>query len=186
MIEYPSPQLADGVVELRRWEMGDLACVAEACNDPRIPSGTTVPRVYTAAAGRAFVERQWSRADNDEGVSLAIHSVSDRRAVGLVVLMLRPQPGVVGIGYWIVPSARSRGFATRAARLAGAWAAGSGRFARVEAWVEPDNRASCAVLSAAGFEREGRLRSFLVTDRGRADAFVYARVADGGATPPNG
>ena len=91
--------------------MDDVACIAEACTEPRIPSGTTVPRVYTPDAGRAFVERQWSRADNDEDVSLAIHPVSDHSAVGLVVLMLRPQPGVVGIGYWIVPSARSRGYA---------------------------------------------------------------------------
>ena len=53
--------------------------------------------------------------DNGEGVSLAIRSSDHGRAIGLIVVMLRPQPGVVGIGYWVVPSVRGQGMANRAA-----------------------------------------------------------------------
>ena len=37
----------------------------------------------------------------------------------------------------------------------------AGRTSTVEAWVEPENTASRHVLESAGFEVEGRLRSFL-------------------------
>jgi len=52
--------------------------------------------------------------------------------------------------------------------------------ARVEAWVEPDNAASLRVLGAAGFTREGVLRSFLSYQRRRADAVVFSRIAEDG------
>jgi RimJ/RimL family protein N-acetyltransferase len=91
--------------------------------------------------------------------------------------MLRPQPGVIGLGYWVVPSARRRGVARRAVALASDWALGPGEFARIEAWVEPDNRPSQSVLAAAGFELEGRLRSFLCVGDARSDALVYSRIA---------
>ena len=156
--------------------MDDLECIAEAGQDPRIPAGTTVPAEFSASAGRAFIERQLSRLDNGEGISLAIEANESGRAVGLVVMMLRPQPGVIGIGYWVIPSARNRGSATAAATVASTWAITDGGFARIEAWVDPDNTASQLVLSAAGFEKEGRLRSFLTTGPRRSDAFVYSRV----------
>jgi len=99
------------------------------------------------------------------------------RAIGLVVVMLRPQPGVVGVGFWVVPSARTSGYATSAVQLASSWALGPAGFSRVEAWVEPDNVASQRVLTSSGFECEGRLRSFLSIGPTRSDAYVYARVA---------
>ena len=101
----------------------------------------------------------------------------DPAAVGLVSLMLRPQQSVIGLGYWVVPSARQRGLARRAVALASDWAIGAGGYARIEAWVEPDNLPSQAVLLAAGFELEGRLRSFLAIGDSRSDALVYSRLA---------
>ena len=130
--------------------------VREAGTDPSIPSSTTVPSSWTIDAGRAFIDRQRNRIESGEGISLAIHAFNPDRTVGLVSMMLRRQPGVIGLGYWVVPSARQRGFARRAAILAGDWAVGSGGFARIEAWVEPDNQPSQSVLTAAGFELEGR------------------------------
>jgi RimJ/RimL family protein N-acetyltransferase len=177
VISSPNPDLSDGVVVLRRWSMEDVDCIAEASTDPRIPAGTTVPADWSPQAGRAFIERQWRRAEDGEGLSLAVHSVELGRAVGLLAMMLRPQIGVTGLGYWIVPTARGRGYATRSVSLASTWAIGAGGFARIEAWVEPTNLASQAVLSAAGFEREGHLRSFLTIGDRRSDAIVYSRIA---------
>ncbi len=174
---YPDPALSDDLVGLRRWSLDDLDCVAEASTDPMIVAETTVPAEWSLDAARAFIERQWSRVDNGEGISLAVHSHAAGRAVGLAAMMLRPQRGVVGLGYWIVPSARGQGHASRAATLAGDWAIGGGGFARIEAWTTPDNVASQRVLSAAGFEYEGRLRSFLSIGEIRSDALVYSRVA---------
>ncbi len=176
-LDYPSPDLIDGPTHLRRWVLDDLACIEEASTDPTIPEGTTVPARYDPAAGRAFIERQWSRLDNDEGLSLAIASSVSGVAIGLIVLMLRPQAGVAGIGYWVVPSQRGHGHASRAVRALSQWALSNAGLARVEAWVEPDNSTSRHVLTTSGFELEGTLRSFLSFGTRRSDAMVFARVA---------
>ncbi len=121
-LNYPEPELRDGVVRLRRWEARDLDCIREAATDSRIPEGTTVPAVYTAELGQAFIERQWSRVDTGEGVSLAVADAGTDEAVGLTVLLVRPQPAVAGIGYWVVPHARGHGLATHAVSLLSRWA----------------------------------------------------------------
>ena len=177
LVTYPDPMLSDGVVTLRPWSLDDLDCIREAGTDPSIQSSTTVPASWNLDVGREFIQRQWKRLECGEGISLAIEDLSLGRAVGLVSMMLRPQPGVVGLGYWIVPEARQRGIARRAAILAGSWAIGAGGFARIEAWVAPNNRPSRSVLIAAGFELEGHLRSFLTLGDLRSDALVYARIA---------
>jgi ribosomal-protein-alanine N-acetyltransferase len=94
----------------------------------------------------------------------------------LIWLGVRPQPGVLGIGYWVVPDARGAGLASRAVRLATQWSLLHGA-ARVEALVEPGNEPSQRVLRAAGFQREAVLRSFLAFETRRADAVVYSCVA---------
>ena len=67
-------------------------------------------------ARRTSTHRQGSRAHNGVGVSQAIVDGRTGQAVGLVILSLRPQPGVGGLGYWVVPSARGSGVATSAVR----------------------------------------------------------------------
>lgn len=174
LLSYPDPPLTDGAVVLRRWAESDIGCVEEASRDPYIPEGTTVPANFTEAEGLAWIERQWGRADNGEGLSLAIVDAGSDEALGAVVLMFRPQPGTAGIGYWIIERARRRGLASRAVALLARWALADARLARVEALVETDNTASQRVLESVGFQREGHLRSYLVFNGRRADALIYS------------
>lgn len=117
-LTYPDPDLTDEVVRLRRWRETDIDCVRQAAMDPGIPEGTTVPALYRPDAGRAFIRRQWQRAENGAGVSVAIAAAESDEALGLLWLGIRPQAGVLGLGYWVVPGARRRGLARRATRLA--------------------------------------------------------------------
>lgn len=178
-LRYPDPPLCDGRIGLRKWDEGDLDCVRLAGTDPAIPAGTTVPATYTAAEGLAFIQRQWSRADRGEGLFLAIVDVSDDRAIGLVSIAMRPQQHVAGLGYWVVPSERGKGVATAAVRLVSPWALNALGLQRLEAWTEPENLRSQAVLRSAGFEHEGRLRNFLRVDEHPVDAMVFAVLGSG-------
>lgn len=175
-LQYPNPPLADDLVQLRPWSEKDLPAIEEASRDPQVPMGTTVPEVFTPAEGRAFVHRQHSRLLKGEGVSLAVADAQTGVASGLVILRRRPQPGVGGVGYWIIPSARGRGMASRAVDLITTWGLASLDLHRVEAWVTRDNLASQGVLESAGFEREGLLRKFLVLSGEPRDVYVYARL----------
>jgi RimJ/RimL family protein N-acetyltransferase len=174
LLSYPDPPLTDGAVVLRRWAKSDIGCVEEASRDPHIPEGTTVPASFTVAEGLAWIERQWGRADNGEGLSLAIADAGSDDALGAVVLMFRRQPGTVEIGYWVVERARGRRLVSRAVALLARWALTDAGLARVEALVDPDNTPSQRVLESVGFRREGHLRSYLVFNTRRADAFIYS------------
>jgi ribosomal-protein-alanine N-acetyltransferase len=175
-LPYPPEPLRLGRFEIRRWAEDDLDAVREASGDPDIPRGTTVPVPFTVEAGLAFIRRQWSRADEGVGVSQAIVDTGRDRAVGLIIVSLRPQAHVGGLGYWVVPSARGQGAATTAVSLVTPWAFHALGLRRVEAWVEPDNHASQRVLARAGFDEEGRLRNFLTTTAGTTDALVFSAV----------
>jgi ribosomal-protein-alanine N-acetyltransferase len=153
-----------------------VGCIREAAADEAIPEGTTVPAPFTEEAGLAFIARQLGRAEEGEGLSLAIADAGTGLARGLIWLGIRPQPGVLGIGYWVVPAARGAGLARRAVRLAARWSLLQGA-ARVEAWVEPGNEPSQRVLRAAGFQHEAVLRSFLAFETRRADAVVFSCIA---------
>lgn len=132
-----------------------------------------MPSPYSDVEGRAFVERQLSRVTTGEGIAQVIAEAGSDRAVGQIVILFRHPPAasnVAGLGYWIIDSARRRGFATRAVRLIVPWALAAG-IGRLEALVEPTNHASCRVLDATGFHREGLLRSYLGAS---GDAVMYS------------
>jgi RimJ/RimL family protein N-acetyltransferase len=160
-------------VLLRRWEQSDIGCVEEGSRDPDIPEGTTVPATFSAAEGRAWIERQWGRRENGEGLSLAIADAGSDEALGNINLLFR-QPGTVAMGYWLIERIRGRGLGSRAVALLARWALTDAGLARVEALVIPGNIASQRVLEKAGFRREGHLRSYLVFDARRADALIYS------------
>jgi ribosomal-protein-alanine N-acetyltransferase len=172
------PRLSDGVVTLRRWEAADAGCVEAVSGDPYITLITTVPTEYSPDAGLQFIERQWSRIVNGEGVSLAIAFVQSDRACGCLTMTHRSSPatGSVGIGYRVVPAERGDGVARRAVALASDWALQRPGIARIEALVEPVNIASQRVVEAAGFEREGLLRSYAILGDQRADVYIYSRL----------
>jgi [ribosomal protein S5]-alanine N-acetyltransferase len=175
VIPVPAP-LRGGPAVLREWAYDDLPCIEEASRDQVIPTGTTVPSPFSEAAGRAFVERQRGRQASGEGLSLVIAEAATGTAVGLLSLLHRQHPGVVGVGYWIVASRRRRGFAAAALRAASRWALGLPGVARLEALVEPGNEGSVRVLESAGFRREGLARQYLVFGETRRDAWLYSLV----------
>ena len=163
--------------------MEDLDCVGSASLDRRISADTTVPDVYSPDEGRGFIYRQWRRLEEGVGIALALALAESDQAVGHVYLAVRPQPLVLGLGYWVVPESRGRGLAARAARLATGWAFTALGAARVEAWVRPDNEPSLRTLASAGFQREGLLRSFLAWGDERSDMVVFSRLASDAQSP---
>ncbi len=170
-LPYPQPDLADAVVRLRPWEHRDLDCVQLAATDPRIPQRTSVPPIFSPGEGIAFIERQWGRQADSEGVSLAIEDATAAEAVGLIVALFRPQPAVVGLGYWVVPNQRGQGHAGLAVALLAPWLLNETPTAQVEALVEPGNLASRRCLEQNGFVEEGCLRSYL---EGKYDVIMYS------------
>lgn len=168
-----------GVV-LRAFRDDDIETVREASRDPLIPDLTTVPRDADRRGALAYVARQHRRLRSGAGYSFAIADTADH-AIGQIGLWLvRDDPGRASIGYWIVESARGKGHASAALRALSEWAWSLPSLERLELFVEPRNTGSWKAAEAAGFEREGVLRSWRVIRSERRDLFVYSRIREPG------
>lgn len=164
------------LVTLRAWRPDDLPVIAEASQDPYIPLITTVPRAYTPEEGHAWLRRQHDQAAEGRGCPMAITTAAGGEVVGLATIT-----GIdwahrrASIGYWILDRHRGRGLAKAAVSLLPDLARELGLI-RLQALIEPDNRASRAACRAAGFTEEGTLRSdHRIGDRNR-DMIMFALI----------
>lgn len=150
----PAPQtplLSDGVVTLRALTMADLPAVVEQSQDPETVRWTLVPRPYTEADGREFIERAAQAWREDTGCGWAIEH--EGRFAGLISYQPRGG-GAVEVAYAAHPAARGHGVMTRAVRLAATHAFDHG--ATVVLWhARVGNFGSRKVAWRSGFTLSG-------------------------------
>jgi RimJ/RimL family protein N-acetyltransferase len=174
-IEYPEPPLEDGVIALRPAREGDVAAITAACQDPLIARFTLVPSPYSEEDARG-----WLRiADCERRQGTGLHMLAVKAeggelqgAVGINAITWQHRVGQ--IGYWVAPEARRNGVASRSVRLLADWALHDLGLARVEIRVDVENEASQGVAEAAGFTREGVLRSRAESKGRRWDEVMFS------------
>lgn len=176
--DLPGGRLTDGVISLRPLRPGDADTLQALFNVDDVATtssrGTPLDRA-TAARICDHADARWLAGSR---AALVIEDVGTNAIAGEIVLT-RPSEQDEGIvGYALFPPWRRRGYATRAVRLVSAWAFGPAGLARLVASTDPANSASQAVLSGAGFIREGYQRGHLpAPGGGRADVVSYALLA---------
>jgi RimJ/RimL family protein N-acetyltransferase len=173
----PDPQhparglpVSDDAVILRPLTPRDRHLFEEARTDPTI--------AYRFGTQTAALDDQIQRfiglLEAGQGVALTI-APHRRSAVGAVFLARDSgDSGLGNISYWVLSRHRGHGYATRGLRLAASWALQSLGWARAQLWIEPDNEGSLRVAEAAGFIREGVLRSYGVVEGRRCDAAFFS------------
>lgn len=177
MPELRCPTLADDVVLLRPWSDADVPANVIAFGDPTVqrfawPHAAT----YTEAKAREFfVEQEEARLLGTE-LNFAFVEPADHGAVlgGGSLYGIDPEQGHAAVGYWLVPSARGRGIASRAVRLLARWAFDELGTQRLELTCEPGNEASRRVALRCGFTEEGVLRSHMPFKGGRRDTMMFS------------
>ncbi|HST25825.1 MAG TPA: GNAT family N-acetyltransferase [Gaiellaceae bacterium] len=181
-ISPPSPPLTDGVVLLRPWIERDVDAIRIACNEQEIAWWLDkVPQPYTEADARTYValtRRGWKEATH---AAFAITDAATAEVLGSVgVHWLDPENDVAEIGYWVRSESRGRHVATRATRLAAEWAIRSCGTKRLQLRADERNVASQRVAEAAGFRREGVLRSARWNSRQgrRVDFVIFSLLED--------
>jgi RimJ/RimL family protein N-acetyltransferase len=168
--------LTDGVVTLRAWEPEDAPAVFAACQNPIISRFIPVPLPYTEEVARQFVVRRRSDWYSDDERSFAITDAATGEVLGSIA-----RHGPCGhraqFGYWLAPSARGRGVATRALRLITDWTLETTDIIRLDLYTHPANDASGRVAERAGYVREGVRRAWDLDRDGNAfDAVFYVLV----------
>ena len=176
----PVPDLHDDAVALRPPEPGDVAAITAAVQDPDISRFTMVPSPYGEADAVAYVTSSQAAWRNASRVSFVIVERGAGTLGGSVGFhQVDWEAQAAEIGYWVAAASRGAGVATRALRLAAAWALGDLGLRRLEALVFTDNPRSRRVAERAGFVNTGVARARVEHRSVRRDAFVLVRAADG-------
>ena len=146
-LAVPDPPLSDGVVALRVPSEQDLPAIERRMVDPDVirwmgPSEHPAPELLELNRTR------WTRGTR------ATFSVCDPNDAcqGHVWVEVDPADSHRGsVGYWLLPEARGKGFATRSVQLISRWALGELGMARLLLSAEPSNDRSQRVAKRSGF-----------------------------------
>jgi RimJ/RimL family protein N-acetyltransferase len=181
-------QLSDDVVTLRPWSTDDAGFIADASADPAIQRysvphdrhGHPTPPLSigdaeTAIDGFAADWRTFVTTGRPSGVTFAITDAASGEVAGMCGVDQWSTEDVAQVGYWLAPSARGRGHATRALILMTRWLFELGA-ARVFLTIEEGNTASVEVAHRAGFVHEGTMREQGVWRDERRDVMWFAAL----------
>ena len=143
--------LSDGVVLLRPWRVDDAEWYASvAANDELIQRFTTESPTVTAEAVRTAIVELLAGPVGTAGFLVA--DAATRERLGNVALTYDAREG--DVSYWLDPSARGRGVATRALRMFSSWAFTALGLSQLRLRAHIDNGPSRAVAERAGFTRD--------------------------------
>lgn len=180
----PTPLEGNGI-RLRAWRPSDVDAIDEIRNDP--VHWFPPQALLTAATFEPWLERRLDLMASGSGVDWAIADSATDRALGQLTVFARGSTltGDAGeIGYQLVPSARGKGAAKEACRIAigHAFAAkeqGGLGLRRLTAEAAADNLASNAVLRAVGFTEFGREHAAdVLADGATEDALHWELLRD--------
>ena len=173
------PRLSDGSVVLRPWIPDDAPSVFAACQDPEIGRWTNVPQPYLPEHADGFIAHSIEAWREGTAAMFAITDAESGQVLGSITR--EPMSGhIAEFGYWLAPTARGRGAATRALRLIADWTLATTGAIRLESYTDAGNDRSGAVLLRAGFERESVRRAWDLDRAGNPiDSIFYVRLRGG-------
>lgn len=164
----------DEELALRPWEHGDAPAVLAAFSDPDIIRWHT-RRLTTLDEATTWIETNIAAWTSERSSSWAIVDVSNEQVLGRTALHTQLEDGTAEIAYWVLPGARRRGVAARAAIAATAWGHAFG-FHRIELEHSIHNQASCEVAKRAGFLVEGVKRASQLHADGAHDMHLHSHL----------
>jgi [ribosomal protein S5]-alanine N-acetyltransferase len=167
---------SDGIL-LRPFRDADVGMLRDLATDPYLPLIGTLPANATEQEALSFIERQHDRLRRGVGYSFCVADRVDDRALGTAGLWIADLAhGRATIGYAVAPFTRRRGVGANALRALTTFGWTLPDLFRIELYVEPWNVGSVRTAEAAGYEREGLLRSHQPIGDRRADMLLYASL----------
>jgi RimJ/RimL family protein N-acetyltransferase len=125
----------------------------------------------------AQLEKQVTEQKNyhHEWVDFVVEKKDGAKIGWAVHYVSAPNFGWVEIGFAIIPSERSKGYATEAIQILTDYLFLTREIVRIQAVIDSKNLASGRALEKTGFKKEGMLRKALWDAEGKlADADLYA------------
>lgn len=156
------PDLADAQVRLRAPTVVDVPVITRLCRDPEIQRWTRVPAPYTEADAHHFLSLHADGIAKRSGLHLLAVEAATDDVVGAVGMDLDFRDYSAEIGYWVAPTARGRGVATRSARMLIDFAFRQLSIRYIKLRAATANPASNAIARGLGFTLEGMSRDAML------------------------
>jgi [ribosomal protein S5]-alanine N-acetyltransferase len=164
----PEQPLTDGVVLLRASEPRDIPAIEAGIHDPDVVRWIG-PTHGSGADVIALNQQRW--ANGSPTLSIC---EPDGTCIGLIWINVREADQTIGwVGYWLLPSARGRGLATRAVRLISGWAMREVGLTTLRLTTEPENERSRRVAERSGFRQIDVLHHQATLNGRLIDQVVY-------------
>ncbi len=172
-LSVPAEGIRAGGVILRFPSRDDIDGILPAFTDPELREAGNLPAFGREELAESIGELP-ALAERGRLLALAALDAETGAVVGGGTLHhLDAERRIVEIGYFVLPQARRRGFATTIARMLAEHAFSLG-IARVAAYVNVGNVASERVVERAGFTREGIVRAMPKPDGRRVDKTLFS------------
>jgi RimJ/RimL family protein N-acetyltransferase len=172
--------LTDGVVSLRLYAERDIPEILIAYqDDPHLHERLGQARPPSGAELGSESERAAGERAAGLRVSLTLLEPGSDVCVGRVIAdELAWNDGRAELKVWVAPGHRGCGLAPAALRLAAGWLFDRCGFVRAGLRVDPANEPMLRAAAAAGFSREGVLRSYERERHGRHDVVSMSLIAE--------
>lgn len=156
-IHAPDPPLDDGVVRLRPWRHADADELVAGWTDPDVRRWNEVPEDVSVDAARHWIAGWSERARTGVSIDLVVVDANTADVVGEVgVAHFDERQSAAELGFWLLSSARGKGYAAAAVALVAGWITDEVGVRLLFTRAHPDNEGSARVLARAGFENRGR------------------------------
>lgn len=158
--------------------VADLPDLLEVNGDDEVTGFLPYPTWQSLDDGFAWLQRMEGLAECGSAQQLVVERLADGKVLGGVLLFRHePASARLEIGYVLGRRHWRQGHAHEALSTVCDHLFGQAGIRRIEAEVNPDNTASCALLRRLGFALEGRLRQRW-TGKGRTyDTCLYGCLA---------
>ena len=178
-LQMPATPPTSGGILLRPFRDTDVGMLRDLATDPYVPLIGSLPANASEQEALDFIERQHNRLETGVGYSFCVAGDTALGTAGLWIADLAK--GRATVGFTVAPFARRRGVAVKALGAVTAFGWTLSDLFRIELYVEPWNVGSVRTAEAAGYVREGLLRSHQPIGGRRADMLLYASLRPDGA-----
>lgn len=167
------------ICKIRKWKVSDAAALAAVLSNKKVQDNLRdgLPYPYTEQDGEDYISNMLF-ANEDETFAFAI--TADNKVIGSIGAFRQENihRQSAELGYYLSEEYWGKGMMTEAVKQICGYVFKNSDMIRIYAEPFADNIASCRVLEKAGFQCEGRLRSYAVKNGKVMDMKMYSKIKE--------
>ncbi len=167
------------ICKIRKWKLSDAAALAAVLSNKKVQDNLRdgLPYPYTEQDGEDYISNMLF-ANEEETFAFAI--TADNKVIGSIGAFRQENihRQSAELGYYLSEEYWGKGMMTEAVKQICEYVFKNSDMIRIYAEPFANNIASCRVLEKAGFQCEGRLRSYAVKNGKVMDMKMYSKIKE--------